>query len=86
MEIIDENKLAKRKKRTQSVAFFILGLLGYIIISILIVILGFIVFKGFSVISWDFLTKMPEEGMTKGGILRVRSKSWGVTKKKILLD
>jgi len=24
--------------------------------------------KGFSVISWDFLTKMPTEGMTKGGI------------------
>lgn len=24
--------------------------------------------KGFSAISWDFITKMPEEGMTKGGI------------------
>ncbi len=58
----------KTKKRKQNVAFFILGLLGYVIISILIIILAFILFKGFSVISWDFITKMPEEGMTKGGI------------------
>ena len=68
MEHIDENKLTKRKKRTQNVSFFILGLLGYVVISILVVILAFIVYKGFSVINWDFLTQMPEEGMTKGGI------------------
>ncbi len=37
-------------------------------IALLIAILGFIVVKGFSAISWDFITKMPEEGMTKGGI------------------
>lgn len=68
MENTKENKLSILKKRKQNVAFFILGLLGYSIISILVVILGFIVVKGFSVISWDFITKMPEEGMTKGGI------------------
>lgn len=68
MENTKENKLATLKKRKQNVAFFILGLLGYSIIAILILILGFIVVKGFSVISWDFITKMPEEGMTKGGI------------------
>lgn len=65
---IDENKLAKTKKRNQRVAFFIFGALGYFIVSILIIILSFIVYKGISVISWDFITKMPEEGMTKGGI------------------
>ncbi len=68
MENINEDKLALKKKRTQSIAFFILGLIGYSIIAILIAILGFIVVKGFSAISWDFITKMPEEGMTKGGI------------------
>lgn len=68
MEKINEDKLALKKKRTQSIAFFILGLIGYSIIAILIAILGFIVVKGFSAISWDFITKMPEEGMTKGGI------------------
>jgi len=68
MDNIDENKLTKRKKRTQNISFFILGFLGYTVLFILVVILGFIVVKGFSAISWDFLTKMPEEGMTKGGI------------------
>ena len=68
MENINEDKLALKKKRTQTLAFFILGLIGYSIIAILIAILGFIVVKGFSAISWDFITKMPEEGMTKGGI------------------
>lgn len=68
MEKVNEDKLALKKKRSQSIAFFVLGLIGYSIIAILIAILGFIVIKGFSAISWDFITKMPEEGMTKGGI------------------
>ena len=68
MKTINENKLATSKRRTQNLAFFILGFLGYLIVAILLVILSFIVVKGFSVISWDFITKMPEEGMTKGGI------------------
>jgi phosphate ABC transporter membrane protein 2, PhoT family (TC 3.A.1.7.1) len=39
-----------------------------LVVLILFVILGFIIIKGASVISWDFLTKSPEEGMTSGGI------------------
>ncbi len=65
---IDENKLAKTKKRNQSIAFWIFRILGFMVIAILFMILSFIVSKGISVISWDFISKMPEEGMTKGGI------------------
>src|ERR1700741_4580797 len=68
MKAVDENKLLKRKKRKQRTAFFILGALGYSIVIILLIILGFIVVKGVSVINWGFITQMPEEGMTKGGI------------------
>jgi phosphate transport system permease protein len=68
MNLPDEHKLAKRKKRKQAVAFWIFRILSYSIIAILFTILSFIIYKGFSVISWDFITKMPEEGMTKGGI------------------
>lgn len=64
----DENKLAKQKKRNQIVAFTIFRLLSYSIIAILFLILSFIIVKGVSTISWDFITKMPEDGMTKGGI------------------
>ena len=49
-------------------AFGFFTLLSYLVVAILFVILGFIIIKGGSVISWDFLTKAPEEGMTKGGI------------------
>lgn len=57
------------KKRTfQKFAFGFFTLLSYLVVAILFVILGFIIIKGGSVISWDFLTKAPEEEMTKGGI------------------
>ena len=57
------------KKRTfQKFAFGFFTLLSYLVVAILFVILGFIIIKGGSVISWDFLAKAPEEGMTKGGI------------------
>lgn len=42
--------------------------MSYSVVAILILILGFIVVRGIGVISWDFLTKAPEDGMTKGGI------------------
>lgn len=64
----DENKLARQKKRNQSIAFWIFRLLSYSIVAILFVILSFIIYKGISVVNWDFITQMPEEGMTKGGI------------------
>jgi len=68
MDQSDENKLAKSKKRKQTIAFWIFRLLTYSIVAILFIILSFIIYKGVAVINWDFITKMPEEGMTKGGI------------------
>ncbi len=56
------------KRIKQKIAFSIFGLISMIVVGILFVILGFIIFRGISVINWGFLTKMPEEGMTKGGI------------------
>ena len=57
-----------KKRTSQKFAFGFFTLLSYLVVAILFVILGFITIKGGSVISWDFLTKAPEEGMTKGGI------------------
>jgi phosphate transport system permease protein len=68
MQSIQENKLAKRKKLNQGIAFFIFSSLSYFIVALLFIILSFIVYKGISAISWNFITQMPEEGMTKGGI------------------
>ena len=58
----------KKKKLNQKIAFMIFRLMSMLVIVILVTILSFIIYKGIGVISWDFLTKMPEEGMTKGGI------------------
>ena len=55
-----------KKRTSQKFAFGFFTLLSYLVVAILFVILGFIIIKGGSVISWDFLTKAPEEGMTKG--------------------
>lgn len=57
------------KKTKQTVAFTILRILALIVVAILFGILGFILYNGFSAISWEFLTQYPEDGMTKGGIM-----------------
>lgn len=56
------------KKLTQKIAFTTFKLLGILIVGLLLWILGFIIFNGIEVISWEFLTAAPREGMTEGGI------------------
>ena len=57
-----------KKNTTQSLMFLLFRIMSYSVVLILFLIIGFIVIRGIGVISWDFLTKAPEEGMTKGGI------------------
>lgn len=56
------------KRIKEQIAFWIFRLLSFGVIAILFSILGFIFVRGIHVISWDFISKMPEDGMTKGGI------------------
>lgn len=63
-----ELKIDSQKNITQRIVFGLFTSLSYFVVLILFTILGFIILKGASVISWDFLTKAPEEGMTAGGI------------------
>ena len=58
----------RRKRRTQKAAFALFRILSLAVVLMLFAILGFIIVKGAGVISWDFLTKAPENGMTEGGI------------------
>jgi phosphate transport system permease protein len=57
------------KQIHQAIAFNTFRLVSFLVVAILFLILGFIAYHGFSAISWSFLTSMPEDGMTKGGIL-----------------
>jgi len=63
-----ENSLAKKKRRNQKIAFGIFSFTSYAIVALLFIILAFIVIKGIGVISWEFITEMPKNGMTEGGI------------------
>lgn len=56
------------KNLKEKIAFWTFRLLSLLVLLILFWILEFIFVRGFHVLSWDFLTKMPEDGMTKGGI------------------
>jgi len=68
MSITLHKGIDRKKRRKEKFAFGLFRLLSFMVVGILFVILGFIVIKGISVISWDFLTTMPSDGMTKGGI------------------
>jgi phosphate transport system permease protein len=56
------------KKTKQRIAFIIFRILSLCVVGILLWILGFIIYNGIEVISWEFLTTAPSEGMTAGGI------------------
>ncbi|MCC8145988.1 MAG: phosphate ABC transporter permease PstA [Bacteroidales bacterium] len=55
-------------KNKQQIAFVLFRMLGILVVGILFWILGFIIYHGIGVISWEFLTEAPTEGMTSGGI------------------
>ena len=56
------------KKLSQRIAFMIFRILGLMVVGILFWILGFIVYNGIGVISWEFIFSAPTNGMTSGGI------------------
>jgi len=56
------------KEFNQKIAFIIIKLLGLVVIGVLVWIQGFIIINGIGVISWEFLTEAPKDGMTAGGI------------------
>ncbi|MBK7880786.1 MAG: phosphate ABC transporter permease PstA [Saprospiraceae bacterium] len=58
-----------RKRIYQAIFFWLARLISLAIIGILIMILYFIFKRGAGVLSWEFLSTSPKEGMMKGGIL-----------------
>lgn len=57
------------KKTKQTIAFWIIRLMSLSILGVLVWILAFILVRGIGAVSWEFLTSMPDDGMTGGGIL-----------------
>ena len=62
------HKIIRQKKVSQGIAFSIFGIITSIVVLILCGILYFIFVRGWPAMSWKFLTTMPTNGMTDGGI------------------
>lgn len=54
---------------TQKLAFLVLTLMALLVVIPVFWVIAIIVVKGHGAISWAFLSQMPREGMTEGGIL-----------------
>ena len=59
----------RARKVKEYIGFAILRLATVVILLALFIILYFVAVRGFKVVNWQFLTQMPCEGMTAGGIL-----------------
>ncbi|MDB5264110.1 MAG: phosphate transporter permease [Adhaeribacter sp.] len=68
MSFHDGKSTNNGKRLAQGTAFAVFRALSLLVVAILVIILAFIIVQGISVISWEFLTEMPKEGMTAGGI------------------
>lgn len=56
------------KKKKEKVVEILIKSIGIISILPVFIILAYIIYKGISAISWEFLTTMPKDGMRAGGI------------------
>jgi phosphate transport system permease protein len=63
-----ETKYIRRKHRNEVIARSVFGLMVLCIVIPLLLILGYLISKGYSLISWEFLTTNPIGGMRRGGI------------------
>ncbi|QUH19657.1 phosphate ABC transporter permease PstA [Alkaliphilus sp. B6464] len=57
-----------KKKIQEKVAFSILTCTMLLVVIPIILIIGFILYKGIETINWGFITEMPRKGMKEGGI------------------
>lgn len=48
--------------------FALIRVMSYTVLGVLVFILGFIIMKGYRAISWGFISEMPMNEMTRGGI------------------
>jgi len=55
-------------KKSEKIAFALLGLSALTVMGFVLVILGYIIYNGYSAINIEFLTEMPRLMMTQGGI------------------
>lgn len=63
-----ETPLIRRKQRHELAAKCVFGLMAMAMVIPLMVIVGYLFWKAFPLLTWDFLVTNPTHGMRKGGI------------------
>lgn len=63
-----ETPLIRRKRRNELAAKCVFGLMAMAMVIPLLVIVGYLFWKAFPLLTWDFLVTNPTNGMRKGGI------------------
>ncbi|MDQ1330014.1 MAG: phosphate transport system permease protein [Thermodesulfobacteriota bacterium] len=66
---LSSGKVLGRRKRVQRFLFMLFRMAAIINCIALLLVVFFIILKGWKAITWEFLTQAPLESMTKGGIL-----------------
>lgn len=57
------------RRVVESIAFAVLKASAFIVVMPVLLVVYFLVTRGYSALTWEFLTTMPSDGMTGGGIL-----------------
>lgn len=63
-----ETPLVRTKARTELLAKCLFGLMALAMVVPLVTIVGYLFFQAWPMLSWDFLTSNPTQGMRAGGI------------------
>lgn len=66
--LFTETPFIRKKKRTEMAARWIFGGMALAMVVPLLTIVGYLIYKASPLISWEFLTSNPTNGMRKGGI------------------
>src|SRR5881394_1217562 len=66
--LFTETALIRKKKRRELLAKGIFGSMALAMIIPLFIIIAYLVARAWPLLSWDFLTHNPTDGMRKGGI------------------
>lgn len=67
--VYKDNRIKPGRKVFQTIMFSLFKLAAVINGAALIFVVGFLISKGWRAINWTFLTQLPTDSMTKGGIL-----------------
>jgi len=68
MDTFTATQHTRKKLRTQKFVAVLFGFMSVAILAPLFILIGYLVYKAWPALSWEFITGLPERGMRAGGI------------------